>query len=66
MNRTTGLPAVQGRRSRLRRCIDRLSLMVYAAPDAKAREQGWVVKQGWGGLSREYRDPRFDRPEREP
>ena len=40
---------------RLRAAGDRL----FAEDDRKAREQGWQITCGRGGLSRRYRDPRF-------
>jgi RecJ-like exonuclease len=33
---------------------------LFRASDAGARRYGWQVKIGHGGLSRTYRDPRFD------
>ena len=42
--------------ARLRAAGDRL----FAEEDRKAREHGWEVTCRHGGLSRRYRDPRFD------
>jgi hypothetical protein len=33
---------------------------LFAEPDADARSRGWEVSPRWGGLSRTYRDPRFN------
>jgi hypothetical protein len=33
---------------------------LFAADDARARERGWQITVQRGGLSRSYRDPRFD------
>jgi hypothetical protein len=41
---------------RLRAATGRL----FAADDRKAREHGWQIGCRHGGLSRRYRDPRFD------
>ena len=41
---------------RLRAAGDRL----FAEDDQKAREHGWEITSRHGGLSRRYRDPRFD------
>jgi hypothetical protein len=40
----------------LRNFGDRL----FADADARARQHGWQVTRRNGGLSRRYRDPRFD------
>jgi hypothetical protein len=47
--------------------VDRLSRLLrnfgdrlFADTDAKARQHGWQVTRRNGGLSRRYRDPRFD------
>jgi hypothetical protein len=42
---------------RIRAAGDRL----FCADDERAREHGWEVRSGRFGLSRNYRDPRFDR-----
>ena len=46
---------------RLRETTDRL----FQGPDERARQYGWTVEVKHGGMSRRYRDPRFDslRPE---
>jgi hypothetical protein len=33
---------------------------IFAEPDARARQHGWSVEVRHGGMSRRYRDPRFD------
>jgi hypothetical protein len=33
---------------------------LFADADARARQHGWQVAERNGGLSRRYRDPRFD------
>jgi hypothetical protein len=33
---------------------------LFAANDAEARWRGWQIIERHGGLSRRYRDPRFD------
>jgi hypothetical protein len=38
----------------------RLGAVLYAAPDARAARNGWTVVPRCGGLTRTYRDPRFD------
>jgi hypothetical protein len=50
-------PLPPGPRSGIRRAFDRL----FAADDAMARQLGWEVKRGRGGMSRVYHDKRFDR-----
>src|ERR1700730_546252 len=47
--------------------VDRLSRLLrnfgdrlFADTDARARRHGWQVTRRHGGLSRRYRDPRFD------
>lgn len=34
---------------------------IFQAGDCRARKQGWQIIPRHGGLSRGYRDPRFDR-----
>jgi hypothetical protein len=41
---------------RLRAATDRL----FQGPDERARQYGWTVEVKHGGMSRRYRDPRFD------
>jgi hypothetical protein len=41
--------------------LGRLSARLFRDQDATARRHGWHIKAGRGGLSRTYRDPRFDR-----
>ena len=33
---------------------------LFQGPDEQARQYGWTVEIRHGGLSRRYRDPRFD------
>ncbi|HYS31686.1 MAG TPA: hypothetical protein VEM58_05445 [Streptosporangiaceae bacterium] len=44
----------------LRKRATRFGERVFAAPDALARDRGWQVIIERAGLSRRYRDPRFD------
>jgi hypothetical protein len=53
--------------TRVRGCSRALAALVqgiasrlFRDSDAHARRYGWQVKIGHGGLSRTYRDPRFD------
>jgi hypothetical protein len=48
--------------ARIRTAADRL----FAADDALAQQHGWQVEVGRVGLSRKYRDPRFDGLARKP
>ena len=41
---------------RLRAITNRL----FQGPDERARQYGWTVEVKHGGMSRRYRDPRFD------
>ena len=50
LDRTAALAA------QIRAAADRL----FAADDARAERHGWQIGVGPGGLSRSYRDPRFD------
>lgn len=43
-------------RSRFRQLTDRL----FRHQDVLARQHGWTIESRHGGLSRRYRDPRFD------
>jgi hypothetical protein len=42
------------------RLLDGIGQRLFASADARAREHGWQITQRSGGLSRSYRDPRFD------
>jgi hypothetical protein len=42
------------------RLLDTMGQRLFASADARARQRGWKVTYGNGGLSRRYRDPRFD------
>jgi hypothetical protein len=33
---------------------------IFAEPDEQARRHGWSIEIRYGGMSRRYRDPRFD------
>jgi hypothetical protein len=46
---------------RLALLIRRFGDWLYQADDARARQYGWQITIGRGGLARTYRDPRFDR-----
>jgi hypothetical protein len=53
---------------RLARATGRLALLIRAfsdqlfqADDARASQYGWQITSRHGGLTRTYRDPRFDR-----
>jgi hypothetical protein len=41
--------------------IRRFGNWLFQAHDARARQHGWQITVGRGGLARTYRDPRFDR-----
>jgi hypothetical protein len=43
----------------LRKLAERIGARLFAADDSSAAGHGWQVLNG-GGLSRRYRDPRFD------
>jgi len=61
MNANADPPVGQAPFSRLRAFILRLGASLHAAADAGARRRGWTVTPSASGLSRSYRDPRFDR-----
>jgi hypothetical protein len=42
--------------------LQRPGQLLFRADDEFARRQGWQVETGRFGLSRVYRDPRFDLP----
>jgi ribosomal protein L37E len=42
------------------RLVRALGGKIFRADDRYARNRGWQVTSGRGGLSRTYRDPRFD------
>lgn len=46
--------------ARLEGWTRRAGAALFAKPDAQAIRNGWTVTQRRGGLSRTYRDPRFD------
>jgi hypothetical protein len=43
------------------RVLSAIGGTIFRAPDSRAREHGWQIIPRHGGLSRTYRDPRFDR-----
>jgi hypothetical protein len=45
---------------------NRLGAVLFARSDARGRACGWEVSRSRSGLSRSYRDPRFDRLQRCP
>jgi hypothetical protein len=45
----------------LRRALSAIGNKIFQADDRRARDRGWQVVPRHGGLSRSYRDPRFDR-----
>jgi hypothetical protein len=45
---------------RLGRFLETVGARLFAADDLAAIEHGWQVTASRGGLSRLYRDPRFD------
>ena len=47
-------------RDLLLRVLSAIGNMIFRADDRRAREQGWQITPRQGGLSRTYRDPRFD------
>jgi hypothetical protein len=48
-------------RRQLRLFVFRLGAALFAAPDAQARRNGWIITPRWGGLARTYRHERFAR-----
>jgi RecJ-like exonuclease len=42
------------------RLISAIGSKIFRTDDCRARERGWQVIKRNGGLSRTYRDPRFD------
>jgi hypothetical protein len=40
--------------------LRKIGQYAFAATDARARQYGWQIEERRGGLSRRYRDPRFD------
>jgi hypothetical protein len=45
----------------LLRALSAIGDKIFQADDRRARDHGWQVVPRRGGLSRSYRDPRFDR-----
>ena len=45
----------------LLRGLSAIGNRIFRADDCRARDQGWQIIPRHGGLSRSYRDPRFDR-----
>lgn len=44
----------------LLRALSAIGSKIFQTDDSRAREQGWQIVPRRGGLSRTYRDPRFD------
>ena len=44
----------------LRRGLEAIGSKIFRADDRRARDRGWQIIPRHGGLSRRYRDPRFD------
>jgi hypothetical protein len=44
----------------LLRLLSTIGSKIFRADDCYAREHGWQISPRHGGLSRAYRDPRFD------
>ena len=57
---STGHSPQTGVREWLRRLLLRAGDVLYAGDDDLARAEGWEITVRCGGLSRTYRDPRFD------
>jgi hypothetical protein len=57
---TTNLVARKTRRDLLLRGLNAISSKIFREDDRRARDQGWQIIARHGGLSRRYRDPRFD------
>jgi hypothetical protein len=47
-------------RDLLLRVLNAVGSKIFRADDRHAREHGWQISPRHGGLSRTYRDPRFD------
>jgi hypothetical protein len=47
-------------RDRLLRRLETICSKIFRAGDRRARDRGWQIIPRHGGLSRRYRDPRFD------
>jgi hypothetical protein len=44
----------------LARRLNAFGSKIFQADDRRARDRGWQITSRHGGLSRRYRDPRFD------
>lgn len=44
----------------LHRLAELIGTWLFSADDSRAASHGWQILTGDGGLSRRYRDPRFD------
>jgi hypothetical protein len=44
----------------LRNLAELIAAWLFSGDDSRAARHGWQVLRGDGGLSRRYRDPRFD------
>jgi RecJ-like exonuclease len=47
-------------RNLLLRMLSAIGSKIFRTDDCRARERGWQVTPRYGGLSRTYRDPRFN------
>lgn len=47
-------------RDLLLRVLSAIGTMIFREDDHRARQRGWQITPGHRGLSRTYRDPRFD------
>jgi hypothetical protein len=47
-------------RDLLLRALGAIGSKIFRADDCRARDRGWQIIPRHGGLSRAYRDPRFD------
>jgi len=44
----------------LLRGLSAIGSKIFQSDDSRARDRGWQIVPRYGGLSRSYRDPRFD------
>jgi len=60
LEHTTNTNLRKTHRDLLFRVLSTIGSRIFLAADGRARERGWQVVSRHGGLSRNYRDPRFD------